>query len=433
MILARKPIFWAVFFGHFTVDLFNGSVAVLVTFLAGYLLDLSNTQIGFAISAYQLASAVSQPVFGWRADRHGGRWYGAGGVAWVVLLLVITLIIATTTRSYPLMLIALILGAFGSAAFRPVGAMHAADSDQTRAKSNLSLFFFAGQLGGGLGPAITGMLLDRAATHNYIFTSAFPALSGALVERGSIAPMLAFALFAVPSVILMGLIIPSAQAFVAARERTAASTKKNEHRPLTRLAIGTLILVVVLRSFVNPGSVSFLPRLFQLRGWTAAEYGLITSAYWIGGGFMGILFGVLADRFGSRLLIAASMFLSAPAVLGLSLFEGGIGFLFALLVGAFSGGSHSLIVAMAHQILPSGKGLASGASLGLIFGTGAIGVLVIGGVADSFSLPTAFQMIAVSTLLAGIVALLLPEDRPGQATPAVDTGEQVVGALSSGD
>lgn len=432
MILARKPIFWVVSFGHFTVDLFNGSVSVLVTFLAAHLMDMSNTQIGFALSVYQLASAVSQPIFGWRADRNGGRLYGAGGVAWVVALLVISLIVAATTRSYPLLLLTLMLGAFGSAAFHPVGAMYAADSDQRRSTSNLSIFFFAGQFGGGLGPAITGFLLDSAATHNYLFTSAFPALSGTLVERGSIAPMLAFALFAVPSVILMGIVIPSAKAFAASREQTSTAAKQRDHRPMTRLAIGTLILVIVLRSLVNPGSVSFLPRLFQLRGWTAAEYGLITSAYWIGGGFMGILFGMLADRFGNRLLIAASMLLSAPAVLGLSLFEGDIAFVFALLVGAFSGGSHSLIVAMAHQIMPSGKGLASGASLGFIFGTGAIGVLIIGGVADSFSLPAAFQMIAVTTLLAGIVALLLPADRPGRTLP-VETSGKVVGALSSGD
>jgi FSR family fosmidomycin resistance protein-like MFS transporter len=172
--------------------------------------------------------------------------------------------------------------------------------------------------------------------------------------------------------------------------------------------------VILLRGLINPGMVSFLPQMFQLRGWTAAEYGLVTSMYWLGGGTMGIFFGQLADRFGSRPLIAVSLLCAAPAVFGLTLSDGVLSFVLALAIGAFSGGSHSLIVAMTQKLMPAGKGFASGAALGFIFGTGAIGVLIIGSLADRYGLDTAFQIVAVVGVATGLLALLLPADRPAR-------------------
>ena len=428
MALPRKALFWVVSFGHWTVDLFNGTVAVLLTFLASHFIPMSNTQIGLAVSGYQLTAAISQPLAGWLADRSGGRWLGAGGVAWTVTFISIAMLTATATQSYILTVIPLIAAALGSGTFHPVGTMHAADCEPTPATGRLSIFFFSGQSGSAFGPAITGFLLDRAATHNAFFAQTFPSLSGILTDRGSVTPMLALALIALPSIILMSIIIPSARHFATTHTQRQTS-RKAEHQRLSRVALITLIALIVMRSFINPGSASFLPRLFQMRGWSAAEYGLLSSAFWIGGGITGIFFGYLADRWGSRLMIAASMFLSAPAVFGLAVIDGAPAFLMALATGAFSGGSHSLIVAMAHKVMPAGKGLASGAALGLIFGTGAIGVLIIGSLSDRIGLPSVFQLIGVTTFIAGCLALALPQDRP-QRQPV---GIEAVPAAVSGD
>lgn len=428
MALPRKPLFWVVSFAHLTIDLFNASVPVIVTFLAAHFIPMSNTQIGLAVSAYQLTGALSQPLSGWLADRNGGRWLGTGGVAWTISLLSISLLIAASTHSYALTVIPMVLAALGSGAFHPVGTMHAADCDTTPATSRLSIFFFAGQTGGGLGPAITGALLDGAATHNGIFTQAFPSLAGIIAETGSVTPLVTMALVGIPAVLFMGLIVPSAQRF-ASTHHARQTNRKSEHQRLGRIALITLVALIMMRSFVNPGSASFLPRLFQMRGWSASEYGLLASAYWIGGGITGIFFGYLADRYGSRLMIALSMFLSAPAVFGLATFDGPAAFLMALAMGAFSGGSHSLLVSMAHKVVPVGKGLASGAVLGFIFGTGAIGVMIIGGLADRIGLPAVFQLISGATVIAGLLALALPQDRP-QRQPAPS---EAVAAPASGD
>ena len=76
------------------------------------------------------------------------------------------------------------------------------------------------------------------------------------------------------------------------------------------------------------------PELTRDLGLSSGSLGLLTSAYWIGGGITGIFFGYLADRYGSRLMNALSMFLSAPAVFGLVAFDGPAAFLMALAMGA---------------------------------------------------------------------------------------------------
>ncbi len=400
--------------------MFNGSVAVLLAFLSSHLLTMTNTEIGFVLSAYQMTSALSQPLCGWLADRNGGRWLGAGGVAWTVSLLMLSLVLAASTHSYVLMLIPMVLAALGSGAFHPVGTMHAAETDHLRMTGNLSVFFFMGQMGGGLGPAIVGFLLDETATHNTLFTTALgPAMTGRLAEHGSVAPILFFALFAIPGVLLMALTIPGARVH---RARPAAPS---EHRQVALSSLLLLGVIVTLRGLINPGLVSFLPRLFEVRGWSAAEYGLLTTMYWVGGGIMGVTFGQLADRYGSRLLIVISLLLAAPAVFALSLSDGAITYVLALLVGGFSGGSHSLIVAMAQKLMPAGKGLASGASLGFIFGMGALGVLAIGTTADHLGLAAAFQIVAVLGVVTGLLALLLPADRPQKQAESTPVEEAI--------
>ncbi|MDZ4769559.1 MAG: MFS transporter [Chloroflexota bacterium] len=408
MVIPRTRLFWSVSINHLVIDIFNASVPVLLTFISGHLLALSNTQIGLAISAYQFTSALSQPFAGWLADRTGGRWLGSGGVAWTVGWQVIGLLLAAATREYLLLVIPLVLSALGSGAFHPVGAMHASDKTRT---SDLALFFFMGQFGGGLGPALTGILLDSAATRFSIFTQPFGApFAGRLIESGSVAPLFILALAAIPAIVFMAHTVPGTRAY------RATSAARQDNTTKKRLMLAPLLMlaaVVMLRGLVNPGLVAFLPTLFQSYGWTPAQYGLIASSYWIAGAFAGLVAGQVADRFGVRLVIAVTLLATAPAVYLLGVVSSPAAFALAIAVGAFSGSSHSLIVAQTQRYMPAGTGLASGAGLGFIFGMGAVGTLVIGTLADALGgISQAFQVVAGVTVITGLLALCLPKDRP---------------------
>ena len=82
----RNRLFLAVTTGHFAVDVLNSTGPVLLAVLANPL-RLTNAQIGLALTLYTFAGSLSQPLFGWLADRfHARSTTLAGlGTAWMAL------------------------------------------------------------------------------------------------------------------------------------------------------------------------------------------------------------------------------------------------------------------------------------------------------------------------------------------------------------
>lgn len=426
MFIPRKRLFWAVSLGHLTNDTFISMVPVLLAFLSITILPMSNTQIGFIVSAAALLGALSQPFFGLRADRSGGRWLGALGLAWNAGMLMIALAVALLTRQYWLMALPLIVMALGSGALHPVGMLHVAHADRRFAASSLAIFFLMGQIGLALGPALAGLLLEQASVNGAgPYTNGLnPATAPLFTPQADLTPIFLLGLLAGPVILWMATSIPSALSFRGSTEE-AAGPRKSAGSLLRGLPLGALALLAVmvaLRGLAQPGSVSFIPVLFSEKGWSPAQYGLITSSFWIASGLAGVLFGRLADRYDRRHVIALSLLLSAPAFFLLPALDGAGAFLLAVLAGGLSGGSHSIIIVLAQDLIPARKGFAGGASLGFIFATGALGSLLIGGVSDIVGLSTTFQIVAVTTVLAALLGLLLPgQQDQDQAAPAAQT------------
>ena len=410
MNIPRTRLFWAVALGHMTNDTFISMAPVLLAFISVNILPLSTVQIGLIMGVLALLGAVTQPFFGWLADRNGGRWLGAGGVAWTVGLVIVALI-AAESGIVALMVIAFILPSLGSGAFHPVGSKYAAESDRSHAASNMAYFFLMGQLGLALGPMLAGQLLDHAASINHLFTDALgPLFNSTLAEQGSVAPVIVVVVFAIPGIVLMILTLPNRRAHAA--EKQAKSVSMTPTRTtIPVVAFILLIVMVTLRSLAQPGVVNFIPVLFQHKGWSPAQYGLITSSFWVGSGLAGVVFGNLADRFDRRWVIAISMICSAPAFFFLPVVDGALAFALAITAGALSGASHSIIVVLAQDMLPGSKALASGLILGLIFGMGAVGNFMIGGLSEVVGLGIAFQIVAGAVVIASVLALALPGDK----------------------
>ena len=414
--IPRKRLFWAVGLGHMTNDIFMASGVVLLAFLSATVLPMSNTQIGFAISAAQLSGAITQPGFGVWADRRGGRWLGAGGLAWVVSMYMLAVVAAIVTRNYWLMLIPFVLRGIGSGAVHPVGALHAAEVDRERVASHTAFFFLMGQAGLAIGPALLGLILDLSNLDLLRAYADVVGLPGIAQFAPNLLPVFVLTVLALPGVALMATTIPvyrrgknKATDKAAQATDTADARSTSARVSLPMMAFAVLAVMVILRSLATPGSVNFIPVLFQQKGWSPSEYGLITSLFWLASGISGVFFGGLADRYDRRLVMMFSMVLSAPAFFFLPILDGTPAFLLAIVAGGFVGGAHSIIVVLAQSLLPDSKGFASGAILGFIFGAGAIGSLVIGSVSDSIGLAATFQLVAVAVALAGVLGLLLPK------------------------
>jgi FSR family fosmidomycin resistance protein-like MFS transporter len=161
MRLFRQPAFLAVALSHFSVDILNGQVGVLLAVLS-VPLRLNNASIGLIATTYTVVGSLSQPVFGWLSDRYGSRWTTAGGVLWMAVCFSL---VALAPGYWAILF--LIIGALGSAAFHPPGANSATQVGHVhmagRAATAASLFFLFGQGGLSLGPAIGVDHLDRWA------------------------------------------------------------------------------------------------------------------------------------------------------------------------------------------------------------------------------------------------------------------------------
>ncbi|HEX2908563.1 MAG TPA: MFS transporter [Phototrophicaceae bacterium] len=359
---ADNRLLWAVNLGHMTNDVFMSMRAVLLAFISAAIMPLANWQIGLAISAGELVGAVSQPVFGWLADKTGGRWLGAGGVVWTASGIMLAMLVVAAGGGFWLMLIPLALAALGSGAFHPVGSLYAANVNPARSARNAAFFFMFGQLGLGLGPALAGLLLENARPAQSLFGPVFQTIAW---ERGSISPIFVLLLLVFPAAVLMALTIPNRRDHVAQMPvKTIAAPTERAAIPVLPFVI--LLLAVSLRSLANPAIVSFIPQMFQQKGWTPSQYGLLTSAFWVASGIAGIIFGYIGDRFDLRRVVMVSVVIAVPGIFLLPGLDGAPAFALAILVGAMSG-SHSLIVVLAQSLLPGRMGLASGIILGLIF------------------------------------------------------------------
>ncbi len=111
--------------------------------------------VGLIALAYSGMGSISQPLFGWLADRHGTRLIGAA-LIWTA----VTFAGIGFAPSFPLILVLAGLAGIGSGAFHPFGALNA-NAVITPGKRNAAMSVYAsgGTLGFAIGPLIGVALL----------------------------------------------------------------------------------------------------------------------------------------------------------------------------------------------------------------------------------------------------------------------------------
>lgn len=398
MSLFRNKIYLAVTLGHFLLDVFANAGPVLVTFLS-VPMGLSTAQIGLTIGVYQFVGALSQPFFGWLADKIGARWLGPISVTWLVGFIALAVLAAQATGSFALFMGLFVLASLGSGAFHPLGTKHAADESGPRAATGTAIFFGFGQTGLALGPVLAGVILQ------------FIGIEG----------IYGLALLAIPILIFM--FYGMRQAHVELHILPLATGKPTLTLPSEAVrwgAIGVLALLIGLRSWAFLGTVAFLPKIFQDMNWSSTAYGLITGTFWFASALTGAVAGNLADRWGRRQVVFATLLLGSIPLYFLPMNSGWPAFPLAVISGGLLGASHSILVVIAQDLLPLRKAFSSGITLGFLFGVGAIATWGIGTLADAWGLTLLIQIGAGIGVLAALLALFLPKTREIISAPPIE-------------
>jgi FSR family fosmidomycin resistance protein-like MFS transporter len=130
----------------------------------------------------------------------------------------------------------------------------------------------------------------------------------------------------------------------------------------------------------------------------------------VAGAITTFLGGPLADKIGRKKVIWFSMLGSAPLAIVLPFVNLGWAYALLVLIGLIQLSSFSVTVVYAQELFPGKVGTVSGLIVGLAFGLGGVGALVLGNLIDTFGLETI--MIACGFLpLLGVLTFLLPSDR----------------------
>jgi FSR family fosmidomycin resistance protein-like MFS transporter len=385
MSLLLDAIFNSVAYGHFIVDALNGQRAILLTFWSQQS-GMSNTTLALVTTIYIWVASLTQPVFGWVADRFGkSRLLAAGGILWLAAFYSLALFLPMKWA-----IPCIILASLGSAAFHPVGTMQAALRGKTllagRETTSTSWFFFFGQFGYFMGPILGGPLLQQFGP------------SGLLV-------------LAAPALLIgMNAALRLKKPQIAPRQTVKENVGYGTGTKYGRWFIFALVTVAALQAWAQQNINTFLPKYLSDLGQEPAVYGLMTGLFMGGSSIGNVLGGNLADRLGRKRVASIALALAGIPLFLISL-VGWSPWLYVLvpLSGALTGAVHSIIVVLAQKVVRGGMALASGLTLGFMFSAGALGTLLSGPVADRWGFPLVFQVTAGLVLAACVVALTLRE------------------------
>src|SRR2546422_1390998 len=287
---------------HFSIDAYSSFVAPLLPLLVAKL-DLSLTRVGTLIALSSLSSSLSQPLFGLLADRVRRPWF----VAFGPLCAAVFLSAVGLAPNFAWLVVLLMLGGLGAAAFHPQGAALATDLAERRSVA-LSFFVTGGTLGFSLGPLF-----------------AVSVVGGWGLDRSWVA--------AVPGLLVAGLLLAWFSRVPLGVRRDGARPAIAELRPMLR-PLTLLYFAVVCRSAVSFGFMTFLPIVLHRRGVSIGAGGALLTAYLGLGALGGFLGGWLAERWGGRRVVVVSFLGSTPLYLGFLLLPDVPG-LASLVLGSF--------------------------------------------------------------------------------------------------
>ena len=351
--------------GHLAVDFASGSVPALIPFMTDRF-HLSYALAAMLLLAATASSSLVQPLFGLWSDRRGALWLIPGRHA------------ARGRRrrrrgdlaGYPLVLLLVLAGGLGVAAFHPEGAKFAAYASGRKRASGMSYFNSGGNVGYALGAFVTGQLV------------VWLGLVGGLV--------------AMVPVFVAALALAARRAPYLASSRPRRHAARLERGDDRRRAMALLGVVIALRSVAWFTLLAFVPLWVVSLGHSKADGNRLLFLMLLAGAVGTLLLGAVADRIGLRRTLVITQALIAPLIL-VFVYVGGVpGVLALMLVGVCVVGTFGVTMVLSQLYLPRHVGMASGLSVGLAMGIGGVAAVVLGAVADAVDLKTALTICALA-------------------------------------
>ncbi|MBM7703655.1 MFS transporter [Metabacillus iocasae] len=380
-------ILFLISLGHFLNDSMQSVIPAIFPII-GKSMSLSFTQIGWIAFVLNMTSSIMQPVFGYYADKRSSPFL----LPLAMSFSMIGMVGLAFAPSFYWVLLSVFFVGLGSAIFHPEGSRVAYMAAGEKRGLAQSIYQVGGNTGQSMAPLFTA----------FIF-----------VPLGQIGSIWFTVLAAVAIVVLLYV-----STWYKQKLRLTQPVRKQgrtvQSKPLkkqVKFAMALLVFLVFARSWYGSGISNYyqfyLIDYYNLTIKSAQFYLFVFMIAGVLGTFFG---GPLADRFGKRNIMMLSMLGAAPLTLLLPYVPLIAVTPFFFLIGFILSSSFSVTVVYAQELLPGKIGMVSGLIVGLAFGMGALGSIVLGKLADVYSLR--FIMILCSFLpLIGVLTWLLPTDK----------------------
>jgi MFS transporter, FSR family, fosmidomycin resistance protein len=389
----QQKTIYSILFAISFVHLLNDSMQAVIPAIFPILeksMNLSFTQLGWIAFTLNITSSIMQPVIGWYTDRTTSPYILPVGM---MASLIGMLGIAFADSFYMIILSVVGIG-LGSAVFHPEGSRVAYMAAGNRRGLAQSIYQVGGNTGSSLAPVMTALVFVPLGQFGAVWFT-------------SLAAIAIFVLFYVSGWYAKQLVH-----FPRVQKQTGE--KKQIDRKRKKQVIGAMALLVFL-VFARSWYFSGIGNYYQF--YLIDDYGLtirqaqVYLFVFMASGVLGTFFGgPIADRLGKRNMIFWSMVGTAP--LALLLPHVGLWAVIPLffLIGFILNTSFSVTVVYAQELVPGRIGMVSGLIVGLAFGMGALGSVVLGKVADVTSISNTMYLISFLPLV-GLLTVMLPTDK----------------------
>lgn len=390
--LAGNPVY-PVMFAIGGCHLLNDSLQSVIPAMFPILeadLGLTFTQLGLIAFVLNIVASVLQPVVGFVSDKKPmpfalplgmtSSFIGIAGLAFA--------------PEYWMILVSVIFLGLGSAVFHPEGSRVSYMAAGSKRGLSQSIYQVGGNSGQALAPLISAFIL---------------------VPLGQIGAALFLFVAALGIFILTRISIWYKQQLEQEKLQKVKKVLLSSLPEMTKkqvgIALALLMIIIFARSFYVTNMTSFyIFHLIESYGLTIQQ-GQLYVFLFLGVGAAGTFFGgPMADKIGRKNVILLSIIVPIPLAALLPYLPLSTVLFFLALIGFFIMLSFSVTVVYAQELVPSKIGTMAGLTVGLAFGMGAIGAVVIGILMDSIGVYETMVVVSFLPIIA-LVGLWLPRDR----------------------
>lgn len=381
------PILFIISATHLLNDTLQAVIPAMFPILEKSL-DLSFTQLGLIAFTLNMIASVMQPVIGRYTDSHPKPYALPIGLTSSM----IGMLALAFAPNFGAILLSVVFIAFGSATFHPEGARVAYLAAGDKRGLAQSIFQVGGNTGQALAPLITALILVPLGQFGAIW----------------------FTLVAALAVIFLIYIAKWYQQELSIKSNHQQDTIPKKYNSdvskAIKYALFLLIFLVFARSWYQ-GAIGNFYAFYAIDtyGISISRAQIFIFTFLILGAIGTFIGGPLADKYGKKAIIFVSLVGPAPLAIALPFVSETFALIMLGLIGLLLMLSFSVTVVYAQELIPGKIGTMSGLIVGLSFGLGAIGAVVLGVLIDYIGLlPT---MILTSFLpLIGLFAIKLPKD-----------------------